>query len=62
MKSILASKTFWFNLLTGLAGAVEASGLVDVVPTEWQGPILIGMAGVNIVLRALTYQPVKVLP
>ena len=52
MKSILKSKTFWFNLV---AGAAAVLGAVPVTP--WTAA---GAAVANIILRAITNQPVSV--
>lgn len=53
-KNILKSKTFWFNILGGVASTVLTS-----VPDEYK---LIAMAGGNVLLRLITKQPVNVLP
>ena len=55
MKSIFASKTFWFNVLTAGAGFLGSGSL----PSKWALPV----AGIiNIILRAVTSQPVSILP
>ena len=51
MKSIFASKTFWFNVLS--AGLQYTS----VMPQKWGMPVtLIG----NIILRSITDSPVSI--
>lgn len=58
MKSIFASKTFWFNLLTG-AGTVlgTASGMVPPPALPY---VAAASALINIGLRFVTTQPVSV--
>jgi hypothetical protein len=52
MKSIFTSKTFWFNLLAGVAAVAQ---VIPVTPyTAAAGAIA------NILLRAITTQPVSV--
>lgn len=53
-KSILKSKTFWFQVLT-IAAAV--SGAMPV--SAETGAIIVGL--INIALRAITREPVSVL-
>jgi len=53
-KSILASKTFWANLLGGLA--MFAPQVQAVVPPQYYA---LGMGALNIVLRLLTKQPIS---
>ena len=52
-KNILASKTFWFNILTGAASALE------VLPIPYATEAL---ALLNIALRLVTKKPVTILP
>ncbi len=56
-KSIFASKTFWFAVLTA-AGSAAWPFLKDYVTPEQAGLIV---AAANIVLRFVTTQPVTVL-
>lgn len=57
MKSIFASKTFWWNLLSG-AGTIL--GLLSGVLPMGAAPILAGInTAVNIGLRFLTNTPVS---
>lgn len=58
MKSIFASKTFWFNALTGAADVIgHASGFI---PPQYQPYIMGASALINIGLRFVTSQPVSV--
>ena len=52
MKSIFASKTFWLNLLSGIA---VVSGLIPANPYT-----IVAGAVANIILRTVTNQPVSV--
>ena len=61
MKSIWLSKTFWVQIVTAILGAAEAMGGVDVIPAEYQGAFLIGLAVMNTVLRLMTDKGVRVL-
>ena len=54
-KSLFQSKTFWFNVLTGVA---DIAGLLPI-PSQYTALI---MAIVNIGLRIVTDQGVTVLP
>lgn len=54
-KSLFASKTFWFNIVTA---AVELSGVLPIPPGVAAAVVGIG----NVVIRLLTDQPVHVLP
>ena len=52
MKSILKSKTFWFNLLSGV------TTIAGLIPAN---PITLAVVAVgNIVLRAITTAPVTI--
>lgn len=53
-KSLFKSKTFWFNLLTGLAQFAQ------VIPLSPEWTVLI-VAGINVGLRLVTDTPVVVL-
>lgn len=57
-KSILESKTFWINILT-VAVAILNGTYGEIVPPEIALPVL---AVINILLRIVTRQPVKILP
>lgn len=59
-KSIFASKTFWFNFLTGVASV--GGELVGVLPPQISVYTLPVMAIVNIILRGLTSKPVELFP
>ncbi len=54
-KSLFASKVFWFNVFTA------AAELTHVLPLP-PGTVAIAAAIINIGLRAVTDQPVHVLP
>lgn len=55
-KSIFTSKTFWANVLGVAADAIlHYSG---VLPPEWQPYIVMAGGIINVVLRAITTQPV----
>ena len=57
-KSILASKTFWANLIA-LAAVMAGSAGLDI-GVEEQGTLVAGiMAVVNIILRFVTKSPVN---
>jgi hypothetical protein len=57
-KSILTSKTFWFNLLTGAATA--ASYAVGFLPPQYAVYATIAQSVINIALRIVTSQPVTI--
>lgn len=58
-KSLFASKTFWFNALTVAAELTQLVAGMNVVPPG----VMTTVAGViNIGLRAVTEQPVHVIP
>jgi len=65
MKHILESKTFWANLisLVALGLSVSGHGIPDSIATpEAQAQAVVAIMGVsNIVLRAITTEPVKVI-
>lgn len=52
------SKTLWANFISAILGGIEASGLVSVVPDEYQPLFFAGLAVLNILLRIITTQPV----
>jgi hypothetical protein len=61
-KTLVASKTFWVNAITGIAGIVTAIGGSDMIQ---ENPKLAGVAAmiisiVNVLLRLVTKDPVKV--
>lgn len=54
-KNILASKTFWFNVLALVLGFAQEQGLFALIPEPY-GPAALALG--NIILRAVTTQPV----
>ena len=54
-KNIFKSKTFWFNTLS-IAGTVLSGGTLPLSPEV----VTIGIAAVNLGLRLVTKEPVKV--
>lgn len=57
-KSIFSSKTFWVNLLTGI---VTAGGYATGnIPPSWAPYIAAAVGTANILLRAITTQPVHI--
>lgn len=61
MKSIFASRTLWANVIALLATVATLMGADVGMDAETQGALLAGvMAVVNIVLRVVTKEPVKV--
>ena len=56
-KSIFTSKTFWFNLVLGLFQVADNVGAWNIIPQPYGAIVL--MVG-NILLRGMTYQPVKI--
>ena len=60
-KSVLASKTVWFNLLVLAAGVVGFVGAHEVIAQYHQVVAILAavQGGLNIVLRLITTQPIK---
>lgn len=55
-KSLFASKTFWFNVLSG---AAQVLGYADgLIPPQYAPFVALGHAVLNIALRAVTSTPV----
>lgn len=54
------SKTIWLNLAVGVVAVVDASTdvLHSVLPPDVMGGVLAATAVINVVLRAVTGQPV----
>lgn len=59
-KSLFASKTFYFNLLSGLALFFGLDELKAVLGESAVPYLSLAVAGINIVLRYVTVQPVEV--
>jgi hypothetical protein len=57
MKSLFASKVFWFNMIAAAIGTAQSAGLFTLIPDPY-GPAVWGL--VNIVLRYITVQPVAI--
>ena len=51
------SKTIWVNVLTAV-GTIGAQ-LADALPPEWATKILSALAVVNLVLRVITTEPIR---
>lgn len=62
MKSPLASKTLWFNILMGALMVVEAQmGVITpMLPSGWAPWAILGVPIVNVILRALTTEPLRI--
>ena len=61
-KSILLSRTFWLNALTGIAALLAALSGSDVIPPAFAPYLVTALAVVNIALRVVTTQPVTLAP
>lgn len=60
-KSILTSKTFWFNVISGsigIAGIVMNSPLASNPKVQLGGTLFVSIG--NLILRAITNQPVSI--
>lgn len=58
MKSIFASKTIWFNVLTALAAIIAAPEIASVISPQ---TLLIAVTIINVALRLITTQPVGIM-
>jgi hypothetical protein len=61
VKSILLSRTFWVNALTVGAVVLDHLSGAGFLSAGAKEAILVALGLVNVVLRAITTQPVKVL-
>ena len=60
-KQFWRSKTFWFAVIAILVGGAELLGYADFVPNEeTQGVIVLAIGLVNLVLRFVTTERVRV--
>lgn len=60
MKSIFLSKTFWYNLLSGLALFFALPEFTNLFGPDTLRYVLLAHAAVNILLRYVTVAPVSV--
>ena len=51
-------RTIIFNVVSAVFGVLEASDFTNVVPPQYQGFVISGIALINIVLRARTNTPI----
>ena len=58
MKSIWSSRTFWFNVLSGVALFFALPELAALLPMDAIRYIVLAQAAINIVLRYITTQPI----
>lgn len=57
-KGLLRSKTFWVNLLTGVASVLGAVGGISILPAPVAPYLVAGLAVVNVLLRLVTKRPI----
>lgn len=62
MKSWWKSKTLWFNMIVAVLATLEATtGLLQpFLPGHWYAAVAIGLPVVNVILRVITTQGIKV--
>jgi hypothetical protein len=61
-KSLFKSRTFWFNAATGIVAILSASDVVKIIPTRYAPAVSAVVAGINIILRLYTTEPVSIKP
>jgi hypothetical protein len=61
MKSLFSTKTFWFNVLSGLGLFIALPELTSVVPPAYVRYVVLANAAINIALRYITTQPVNLM-
>jgi hypothetical protein len=61
-KSMLTSKTLWFNLLAFLVGLSEITEVTDLLPEAFVRQFWAVIAVANFGLRFMTTQPVAMVP
>jgi len=59
MKNIFRTKTFWYNLLSGISLFVMLPELRDLLGPDTLKYVVLVNAGINIILRYVTEDPVK---
>jgi len=57
-KGLLRSKMFWTNLLGGTAAVLSGLGALSFLPTPIAPWLAGGLAIVNVLLRAITKEPI----
>ena len=59
MKSLYLSKTFLFNLISGLGLFFALPEFTALIPSDYVRYVVLAQAGINILLRYITTQPVS---
>ena len=58
-KPFWRSKTFWFNVLAFVVAVAAAFGYTGELPADWQALVPAAVAIINIILRFITREPVR---